>query len=377
MTGPRLQARKWASALFALLPCAAPVAAQQAVVTTQDANALEIGQAFLAHHGGQCYAILPTHVVNEAGRPALRREGTQGLLGETIDSAELGDDLSVARLDGAIRADCGVSALSIRRSIERLLQQGRLGTLRSINGDGTVAQLGVTIVDDDGRGMLRVQPTHQGNPIRKGLSGSLLLIDGVSVGMLLSVNARSGIGSVARIDALMSKVDAHLRNPATPAPGAAAGTVSASPTASLSSTHSAPGAGPRVLGWSALPIDESHRAANLTAGAEAPPWSSIPERWPVTIDLQAGDGVVTISGVMLDGRGVAAAGQLPARVEVFINLSGDTRGWRAITSTAVDYRDGVAHIALAPLRTRLLRLSFSATVDGGEVISLGRIALLQ
>ena len=79
---------------------------------------------------------------------------------------------------------------------------------------------------------------------------------------------------------------------------------------------------------------------------------------------------------MLDGRGVAAAGQLPARVEVFINLSGDTRGWRAITSTAVDYRDGVAHIALAPLRTRLLRLSFSATVDGGEVISLGRIALL-
>lgn len=377
MTGPRLHARKWASALFALLPCAAPVAAQQAVVTTQDANALEIGQAFLAHHGGQCYAILPTHVVNEAGRPALRREGTQGLLGETIDSAELGDDLSVARLDGAIRADCGVSALSIRRSIERLLQQGRLGTLRSINGDGTVAQLGVTIVDDDGRGMLRVQPTHQGNPIRKGLSGSLLLIDGVSVGMLLSVNARSGIGSVARIDALMSKVDAHLMNPATPAPGAAAGTVSASPTASLSSTHSAPGAGPRVLGWSALPIDESHRAANLTAGAEAPPWSSIPERWPVTIDLQAGDGVVTISGVMLDGRGVAAAGQLPARVEVFINLSGDTRGWRAITLTAVDYRDGVAHIALAPLRTRLLRLSFSATVDGGEVISLGRIALLQ
>ena len=378
MTGPRLQARKWASALFALLPCAAPVAAQQAVVTTQDANALEIGQAFLAHHGGQCYAILPTHVVNEAGRPALRREGTQGLLGETIDSAELGDDLSVARLDGAIRADCGVSALSIRRSIERLLQQGRLGTLRSINGDGTVAQLGVTIVDDDGRGMLRVQPTHQGNPIRKGLSGSLLLIDGVSVGMLLSVNARSGIGTVARIDALMSKVDAHLMNslaPANVAPGNAGPTAGAP--ALPAAPETAPGAGPRVLGWSALPIDESHRAANLTAGAEAPPWSSIPERWPVTIDLQAGDGIVTVSGVVLDGRGVSDVGQLPANVEVFINLSGDARGWRAIVSTPVDYRDGVARVTLAPLRTRLLRLSFSATVGGGELISLGRITLLQ
>jgi hypothetical protein len=373
MTNLRLRARLWASAMTALLPCAAPVAAQQAVVTTQDASALEIGQAFLAHHGGQCYAILPTHVVREAGRPALRREGTQGLLGEAIDHADLGEDLSLARLDGAITSDCGASALSVRRAIERLLQQGRLGTLRSINGDGTVAQLGVTIVDDDGRGMLRVQPTHQGNPIRKGLSGSLLLIDGVSVGMLLSVNARSGIGTVARIDTLMAKVDAHLINAAAPttAPPAQAGA------APSSAPAAAPAGGPRVLAWSALPIDEAHRAANLTASAEAPPWASLPTRWPVTIDLQAGEGLVTINGVVLDGRGVADAGQLPAHVEVFINPSGDARGWRAITATTVDYRDGVAHIALAPMRTRLLRLSFSATVGGGERISLGRIGLLQ
>lgn len=375
MTNSRLRARLWASALTALLPCAAPVAAQQAVVTTQDVSALEIGQAFLAHHGGQCYAILPTHVVSEAGRPALRREGTQGLLGETVDHAELGDDLSLARVAGAISTDCGASALSIRRAVERLLQQGRLGTLRSINGDGTVAQLGVTIVDDDGRGLLRVQPTHQGNPIRKGLSGSLLLIDGVSVGMLLSVNARSGIGTVARIDMLMAKVDAHLMNAAAPAaapPAQAAAAPSSAPAA-----PAAAAGGPRVLAWSALPIDEAHRAANLTAGAEAPPWASIPERWPVTIDLQAGEGLVTINGVVLDGRAVADAGRLPAHVELFINPSGDARSWRAITSVPLDYRDGVAQIALAPLRTRLLRLSFSATVGGGELISLGRIGLLQ
>lgn len=372
MTSPRLHACLWASALATLLPCAAPVAAQQAVVTTQDASALEIGQAFLAHHGGQCYAILPTHVVREAGRPALRREGTQGLLGETTDHAELGDDLSLARVAGAIAGDCGVSALSIRRAVERLLQQGRLGSLRSINGDGTVAQLGVTIVDDDGRGMLRVQPTHQGNPIRKGLSGSLLLIDGVSVGMLLSVNARSGVGTVARIDTLMAKVDAHLMNAAAPGPAP-----SAQGAPDASGAAAAPTGGLRVLAWSALPVDEAHRAANLTAGGEAPPWASIPERWPVTIDLQAGEGLVTISGVVLDGRGVADAGQLPAHVELFINPSGDARAWRAITAMPLDYRDGVAQIALAPLRTRLLRLSFSATAGGSARISLGRIGLLE
>lgn len=372
MTHARLRARLWASALATLLPCAAPVAAQQAVVTTQDASALEIGQAFLAHHGGQCYAILPTHVVREAGRPALRREGTQGLLGETADHADLGDDLSVARVDGAISNDCGSSALTIRRAVERLLQQGRLGTLRSINGDGTVAQLGVTIIDDDGRGTLRVQPTHEGNPIRKGLSGSLLLIDGVIVGMLLSVNARSGIGTVARIDTLMSKVDTHLLSPA----AAAVAESPAQPAPARSGAlPAAPATGPRVLAWSALPIDDAHRAANLTAGAEAPPWASMPARWPVTIDLQAGEGLVTVSGVVLDGRGVADASQLPAHVELFINPSGDARAWRSITSVPLDYRDGVAQIALAPLRTRLLRFSFSATVGGGAVISLGRISL--
>lgn len=347
-------------------------AAQQAVVTTQDSAALEIGQALLAHYGGQCFAIMPTHVVRETKQPALRREGMPALLGESIDAFDLGDDVGIVGVAGAISAECGSGALTIQRSIERLLQQGRLGTLRSVNGDGTVAQLAVAIIDDDGRGLLRVQPTHQDNPIRKGLSGSLLMIDGVAIGMLLSVNARSGVGTVVRIDALMSKVDAHLmkQSDSKPRPPKPVSTPS-TPTRHAS----APGPGLRVLAWNALPIDETRRTANLTAEDDAPAWASQPTNWPVTIDLQAGDGLVTVSGVLLDGRKVATPGQLPAWVEVFINPSGEPGAWRLLTSTAVTYRDGVGQVDLAPVRTRLLRLSFGATINGGRTISLGRVAL--
>lgn len=355
--------------LWTLVACLAwpfAASAQQALVTTQEAAALEIGQAFLAHYGPQCYAIMPTHVVQEAARPALLREGVPPLLGETNDAADLGGDVAIARVGGAITAQCGSGALTVQRSIDRLVQQGRLGTLRSVNGDGTIAQLAVAIVDDDGRGTLRVQPTHPDNPIRKGLSGSLLMIDGVMAGMLLSVHARSGIGTVARIDSLMAKVDAHLM--AQPAR-----TANARP-----QTAKAPRAGlsPRVVGWNTLPLDDSRRAANLTAADGSPGWASQASSWPVTIDLQAGDGVVVVSGFTLDGQGIDA-GWLPAHVEIFVNLSGEPRGWRSVTSEKLSYKDGVAQVRFAPLRARLVRLNFTGTVGGGKVVALRRLDLRQ
>jgi hypothetical protein len=353
--------------LVACLAWPLAASAQQALVTTQDAAALEIGQAFLAHYGPQCYAIMPTHVVQEAARPALLREGVPPLLGETRDAADLGGDVGVAKVSGAISAQCGSSALTVQRSIDRLVQQGRLGTLRSVNGDGTIAQLAVAIVDDDGRGTLRVQPTHPDNPIRKGLSGSLLMIDGVMAGMLLSVHARSGIGTVTRIDSLMAKVDAHLMNQP------ASGTDARRP---ASGRKASSALNPRVVAWSALPLDDSRRAANLTAANESPGWASQASSWPVTVDLQAGDGVVVVSGVTLDGRGVEP-GQLPSQVEIFVNLSGESRGWRSVTSEKPAYRDGVAQVRFAPLRARLVRLNFTGTVGGGKVVALRRVELRQ
>ncbi|MFT3759992.1 hypothetical protein [Thauera sp.] len=339
------------------------VPAQQAVVTTHDSAAIEVGQAFLARHGSDCLAILPQHVVQEVGRPALLREGKPPLIGETRSAADLGNDLAVLRIEGGISGACGAGALSIRRDIARLLQQGRLGTLRSVNGDGTIAQLAVTLVDDDGHSLLRIQPTHPDNPIRKGLSGSLLMIDGIAAGMLLSVNARSGIGTVMRIDALLARVDRHLLT-------AGIGTT---PTPGGKPAHAS---GAQVLAWSSLPRSEDYRAANLLSGDEnTPPWITTPARWPVSVDLQAGEGIVTISGITFDTLGLEDSGQRPAAVEIFINLSGEPHGWRTIRSAALEYVEGIARVEFAPLRARQIRLSFSRPADGGVTLALRRVAL--
>jgi hypothetical protein len=302
----------------------------------------------------------------------LLRKGTPPSLGETHDAADLGDDIGITRVSGGITADCGTGALTVRRSVERLLGQGRLGTLRWINGDGTVAQLAVTIFDDDGRGVLRVQPTHADNGIRPGLSGSLLMVDGVAIGMLLRVDTGKGIGKVARIDLLMAKVDAYLLG----GQGGAAALLDPS-SGSVTAPQSS-GDRLRVLAWSELPLDESSRAVNLTASDDSPPWASKPTRWPVSIDLGAGAGdTITVAGIVLDGRGVRDLGRLPAQVEISMNLSGRPRGWRSVISQRIAFRDGVAEIGIAPSRARLVRLSFGEPADGGDVISLGRVRLLM
>ena len=360
--------------VLALVILTSPLVAlsQQALVTTQSSAALEIGQAFLTHFGQQCYAIMPTHVLAEAaGKPALLREGRSHLLGETVRAADLKEDVSIVTITGAISNDCGLGALTIQRSIERLLQQGRLAALRSVNGDGSIAQLVVAIVDDDGKGFLRIQPTHQGNPIRKGMSGSLLMIDGVITGMLLSVNARNGIGTVARIDQIMSKADTFLMSASTPA-GQTQANVAPASAGSGDTKHLGTG-GLRILTWSDLPLDDAHRAANLIATDDSAPWASKPTRWPFSIDMQLGDTVSTVSTITLDGRGVTNPGALPARIEVFMNLSTESRDWRSVVSEPLSYSGGVAEIRLAPTRARLLRLKFFGAVDGGAVISLGRV----
>ena len=194
--------------LLALLTFVQPALAQQALVRTYENAALEIGQGYLSHYGDRCVAILPTHVAKEAGQiAAFLREGSEALLGESVAISDLGDDVSVADLSGGITSDCGYSTLAVSRAVGSRIKANALASVRSVNGDGSIAQLSVTIIDDDGERFLRVQPTNDMNQLRKGQSGSLLMSGDTPIGMLLSVNARFGVGKVIRLDKMFEKVD--------------------------------------------------------------------------------------------------------------------------------------------------------------------------
>src|SRR5690606_14061771 len=136
---------------------------------------LEVGQAWLVRSAERCFGVLPYHVAQETSVPSLLREGSSALRGEAVEVVDLGDDAAIAIMNGGITRDCGPSLGSISRGVDRHLRGGGIGTLRFVNGDGTIGRLSVTVVDDDGAGLLRVQTTAADERIRKGQSGSLLI----------------------------------------------------------------------------------------------------------------------------------------------------------------------------------------------------------
>lgn len=359
--------------LLLLLYMPATVFAQQALVRSFDNPNLEIGQAYLAHYGARCVAVLPTHVVGEAGEvAAFLREGRDGLLGESSTFADLGDDVSIADLAGGISGDCGYSTLAVSRAVASRIKANAIASIRSVNGDGSIAQLSVTIVDDDGHTFLRVQPTNDVNQLRKGLSGSLLVSGDTPVGMLLSVNARFGVGKVIRFDRMFDKIDTFLAgghgNTTTGAPATRGVAAATSETPARTS-----GA---ITSWSAMPIDAQHRASNLVATDDSPEWVAEIDAWPVVLEMDVPGDRVAIAGVELDGTGIADAGTLPATVELMVSATESGRRWRSVSGGPVSYSDGVARIQVAPSWARHVRLVISSTTGGGKTVSLRRLRII-
>jgi hypothetical protein len=354
--------------LFLFLCLPATAFAQQALVRLFENPNLEIGQAYLAHYGARCVAVLPTHVVEESGVvAAFLREGGDGLLGESSTFADLGDDVSIADLAGGITGECGYSTLAVSRAIGSRIKANAIASIRSVNGDGSIAQLSVTIVDDDGHTFLRVQPTNDINQLRKGLSGSLLMSGDTPIGMLLSVDARFGVGKVIRFDRMFDKIDTFFAGGSDTTTGApATGSVATATT----------GASGAITSWSAMPIDAQHRAGNLVATDDAPEWIAEIDRWPVVIEMDVPGERVAIAGVELDGTGIADAGTLPATVELMVSATESGRRWRSVSGGAVSYTDGVARIQVAPSWARHVRLVISSTAGGGNTVSLRRLRVI-
>lgn len=359
--------------LFLLLSLPGTVLAQQALVRSFENPNLEIGQAYLSHYGTRCLAVLPTHVVEEAGDiAAFLREGQKGLLGESSSFADLGDDVSVADMDGGITGECGYSTMAVSRAVSSRIRANAIASVRSVNGDGSIAQLSVTIVDDDGHTFLRVQPTNEVNQLRKGLSGSLLMSGDTPIGMLLSVNARFGVGKVIRFDKMFDKIDAFVAGGS----GAAPVSAPASRDAATATTDIPAEASGAITSWSAMPIDAAHRASNLVAKDDAPEWTARIDEWPVVIEMDVPGDRVAIVGVELDGSGIADAGTLPATVELMVSATESGRRWRSVSGGAVTYTDGVAHIRIAPSWARQVRLVISSTAGGGDTVALRRLRIV-
>jgi hypothetical protein len=358
--------------LIVLLLAATSAAAEQALVRNLENTALEVGQGYLTHYDGVCYLLLPVHVVEEAGETAaLLGEGVAPLLGETDAVNDLGDDVALAVVRGGLSARCGYSAMSVSRAVARTIRDNGLATIRSVNGDGTVAQVSVSLFDDDGERFLRIQPTNTDNQLRKGQSGSLLVVGDKPIGMLLSVDARYGVGKVIRMDAMLAKFDNYVRGRAVPVRAdAPAGT--ATPT---TGAQTVPGQPLTLLSWNTLPVSEAERPINLLTVEEGPGWRARVAAWPVELEFSVGEERMAIRGLRLEA-GAAPPAMLPASVEVFVSSTEGRDRWRSLYGGSLAFEDGAAEVLTAPTWARKIRLVISASADDPGQVAFDRLRVL-
>lgn len=361
--------------LAVALAFVAPAAAEQVLVRNYANPALEVGQGYLTHYADVCYVLAPTHVLEESGTPAaLLGEGTEPPLGETVDARALGDDVSVASVDGGLTGHCGYSAIAISRSVDRTIQDNGIATVRSVNGDGTIAQIAVSLFDDDGVTFLRVQPTRSDNQLRKGQSGSLIVVGDRPIAMLLSVDARFGVGKAIRIDAMLKRFDGFVRGGESMA-GGHVPSGDAAAAAPMPVADGAKGLPLTLTDWSALPTDAEHRPSNLVARSpDAAPWRARVTEWPVMLEFSLGDQRVAIDEVRLEAGGLAST-VLPGQVEIQVSSTVGQDRWRSVTSGPADFSSGVAIFPLAPTWARKVRLVIGAGDDTVQV-ALRRVRIL-
>ena len=177
--------------LTLLLMLYAGLATGQTVFVAGD----EDGQGFLRQRGDACYLVTPQHVLGQAREAMLttdRAERHSALLERSYDP-----DLAILRV--ASLSECPIR-FPDGGALDRLLRATSEARLVSRSHSGAMRQTAIDIIASDER-FIRVR-ARSGDKLFRGMSGSPLMIGGSTAGMLQSVDADSGTGTVLRQDYL-------------------------------------------------------------------------------------------------------------------------------------------------------------------------------
>lgn len=340
----------------------AVASASQTVILSTDTPPMEIGQGFLVRYAEQCHLIMPTHVAAQGG-VNLRREGLQPVFGALSNEQDLGDDISLFDVEGVGDRLCGESLSVLPRAVDAALRGVGTAHMRFVNGDGTTGSMAVAIVDNDLSTHLRIKPVLEGERISRGMSGSRLVANGVPVGMLLSVNARSGVGTILRQDALIRKVEAFLRQ-------------DRQPKVALPAVIAQQQTFLKLVGWDALPVGAVSPDAVVTGEGDAY-WRVAYPGKQVSLDFELRTPGRVWSGVRINVRDVPVQ-ERPDVVELLMAAGADPSSWMSIKTSRLEYTDDVAQVAVAPRKGAWLRLRLSRKIqnDGGAHLGVRRIEVL-
>jgi transposase len=353
-----------------------PGTAYAAPLASAFVRGAENGQGFLLRRLGECYAVTPAHVMRDEIFAALVGTDAQHSRGEADLLQRFGYDLSILHVGGALSDHCG-GELGAPADIDRVAGRNALGTVTSVNEDGSITRRVVAVIDVDLIN-LRVRPRTEADQLFQGLSGSVVTVGDEPVGILMAVDPDNGNGRVLRFDRAVETLRLFFGGTAT----AAATTTIATPAAPTTGAPdpdnvAAASRGASVVSSSVAPLGGEFRATHLIDAAEPVTlWAGAKPRYPVEIVIDlAGDDLHTLQTMDLIGAGVTPAARLPRDFEILGSISGKGR-WRSIVSGTYFEHDQRKEIPLGPVRARRVMLRLYSNWGDADAISLAGIRVL-
>jgi len=330
-------------------------------VTQVHVKSGEVGQGFLLNRLDQCYLVTPAHVIGNQFFASLMGGTNLRALGEAEPIQTFGYDLSILSVNGAIKKECYTN-INQFESIDYLLQNATKLTISSVNADGSKSFVPVTLTDK-ALVYLRVRPDSSDFPLYKGLSGSLVFIDEIPIGMLQSIDSETGEGILLRLDRAIETIKPFFH----------ASSIRKAPKAVQPKRVTTQSIALSVEKWTQPPLDGDSRIANLLDGKNDTSWRVLPNSLPVSIELTTGGELKRINQLILSNH----SGEKGTFVKDFEILSSrkasGKRGWNTIYSgTWLNNKTDIV-INLPPTKAKRLMLIVHSHWGSQRALSLSEI----
>lgn len=324
----------------------------------------QVGQALLLNRLGACYAITPEHVIDGGFFATVVAGLPDAPQGDADLLMTFGYDLALLRVSGGVEAKCNEGYHKVI-SLDATFSATSTGYLYSVRSDGSTGRQQVNIVDI---GMLyvHVSPVAGGEPLMKGMSGSMLQIGDRVAGMLMSVDPANGHGKVLRYDRITETI-APFFGESGSAAAAAVTDKAPLPVAAI--------AGVSVLRWTSKPLDESSRAHNILDGDVTTAWQARVEKYPVDVEIQlsTGKSMILTEVALIAGESVPPQ-RLPRDFELMVTTR-DKGGWVAIANGTLFAKDGGKTVQFAPVRGKRLLLRIHSNWGDPEAVGFAELGI--
>ena len=157
-------------------------------------NAAEFGQRILRERENKCFVITPFHVIdNSSGNIEVFQQSGRVALAK-IEKIYSSADLAILKvISGKLNCEKWVNT----QNIQMMLDTQSQGFFRTREEDGSLSNFSVDITNI-GEEYITVKPLNLEQSLSQGMSGSSLIINGVPIGILLSVEIETNTGIVIR-----------------------------------------------------------------------------------------------------------------------------------------------------------------------------------